>query len=132
VSGRLQCIRAAAGARYDRLERHALVQRVEVPDHRRIAAEDLAHRWTQLNSADILESSYVLWGPSSRSWRISSGAGNAGGFPPTCSLSVIWRPLPPSWPVWRANRDPVAMRVARVVVSTRTGEVSGHGPGGVT
>jgi probable F420-dependent oxidoreductase len=59
---RLQCIRAAAGARYDRLELQALVQRVEVTDHRHIAAEDLAHRWPQLRPADILQSPYVLLG----------------------------------------------------------------------
>src|SRR4029453_14805150 len=72
------------------------------------------------------------WGLSSRSWRISNGAGNAGGFPPTCSLSGTWRPLPRSLPVWRAAREAVSRRVARVVVSRRTEERSGHGPGGVT
>jgi probable F420-dependent oxidoreductase len=59
---RLQRIRAAAGARYDRLELHALVQRVEVTEHRRIAAEDLANRWPQLSPAAILQSPFVLLG----------------------------------------------------------------------
>ena len=62
LEDRLQCIRTAAGARYDRLELQVLVQRVEVTDHRRIAAEDLAHRWPQLSPADILQSPYVLLG----------------------------------------------------------------------
>jgi probable F420-dependent oxidoreductase len=59
---RLQCIRTAAGARYDHLELQALVQRVEVTDHRHIAAEDLVHRWPQLRPTDILQSPYVLLG----------------------------------------------------------------------
>ena len=62
VEERLQRIRDMAGARYERLELNALVQRVEVTDHRYIAAEELAHRWPQLSPADILESPYVLLG----------------------------------------------------------------------
>jgi probable F420-dependent oxidoreductase len=62
LEDQLQRLRAAAGTRYDRLELHALVQRVEVTDHRHIAAEDLAHRWPQLRPADILQSPYVLLG----------------------------------------------------------------------
>ncbi|MGE3539118.1 MAG: LLM class F420-dependent oxidoreductase [Candidatus Tectimicrobiota bacterium] len=58
----LQHIRTAAGTRYDHLELQALVQRVEVTEHRYIAAEDLAHRWPQLGPADILQSPYVLLG----------------------------------------------------------------------
>ena len=54
--------RAAAGARYAHLALQALVQRVEVTDHRHIAAEELAHRWPQLSPADILQSPYVLVG----------------------------------------------------------------------
>ena len=48
VEERLQRIRATAGARYERLELSALVQRVEVTDHRDSAAEDLAGRWPPL------------------------------------------------------------------------------------
>jgi probable F420-dependent oxidoreductase len=62
VEERLQRIRDMAGARYERLELNALVQWVEVTDHRYIAAEELAGRWPQLNSADILQSPYVLVG----------------------------------------------------------------------
>ena len=62
VEERLQRIRATAGARYERLELSALVQRVEVTDHRYSAAEALAGRWPQLRAADILESPYVLLG----------------------------------------------------------------------
>jgi probable F420-dependent oxidoreductase len=62
VEERLQRIRATAGARYERLELNALVQRVEVTDHRYIAAEELAGRWPQLHAADILQSPYVLIG----------------------------------------------------------------------
>jgi len=54
VEERLQRIRDTAGERYDHLELSALVQRVEVMDHRYIAAEELAGRWPQLSSADIL------------------------------------------------------------------------------
>jgi probable F420-dependent oxidoreductase len=62
LEARLQHIRAAAGTRYEHLELHALVQRVEVTDHRYIAAEELAHRWPQLSPAEILQSPYVLVG----------------------------------------------------------------------
>ena len=62
VEERLQRIRDAAGERYDRLELNALVQRVEVTDHRYIAAEELVGRWPQLSSADILQTPYVLIG----------------------------------------------------------------------
>jgi alkanesulfonate monooxygenase SsuD/methylene tetrahydromethanopterin reductase-like flavin-dependent oxidoreductase (luciferase family) len=62
LEARLQHIRAAAGTRYELLELHALVQRVEVTDHRYIAAEELAHRWPQLSPAELLQSPYVLVG----------------------------------------------------------------------
>ena len=62
VEERLQRIRDTAGERYDRLELNALVQRVEVTDHRYIAAEELAGRWPQLSAADILQTPYVLIG----------------------------------------------------------------------
>ena len=38
------------------------MQRVEVTDHRYIAAEELAHRWPQLSPAELLQSPYVLVG----------------------------------------------------------------------
>ena len=62
VEERLQRIRDTAGARYEHLELNALVQRVEVTDHRYLAAEELVGRWPQLSAADILESPYVLIG----------------------------------------------------------------------
>jgi len=62
LEARLQHIRAAAGERYEHLELHALVQRVEVTDHRYIAAEELARRWPQLSGAELLQSPYVLVG----------------------------------------------------------------------
>jgi len=62
LEARLQRIREAAGARYERLELNALVQLVEVTDHRYTAAEDLAGRWPQLSAAEILQSPYVLIG----------------------------------------------------------------------
>jgi hypothetical protein len=62
VEERLQHIRATAGERYERLELNALVQRVEVTDHRSMAAEALAGRWPPLRAADILQSPYVLIG----------------------------------------------------------------------
>jgi probable F420-dependent oxidoreductase len=62
LEARLQRIREAAGARYERLELNALVQRVEVTDHRYTAAEVLAGRWPQLSAAEILQSPYVLIG----------------------------------------------------------------------
>jgi len=62
LEARLQRIREAAGARYERLELNALVQRVEVTDHRYTAAEDLGGRWPQLSAAEILQSPYVLIG----------------------------------------------------------------------
>ena len=55
-------IRDTAGERYAHLELNALVQRVEVTDHRYLAAEELVGRWPQLSAADILESPYVLMG----------------------------------------------------------------------
>jgi probable F420-dependent oxidoreductase len=62
VDERLELLRKAAGARYDRLELSALVQRVVVTDDRRGAAEELARRWPQLSPEEILESPYVLLG----------------------------------------------------------------------
>jgi probable F420-dependent oxidoreductase len=62
VDERMRLVREAAGARYDGLEVNALVQRVLVTDQRRHAAEELARRWTQLSTDDILASPYVLVG----------------------------------------------------------------------
>jgi probable F420-dependent oxidoreductase len=62
VDARMQIVREAAGARYQRLEVNALVQRVVITDDRRHAAEELATRWTQLSPEDILQSPYVLIG----------------------------------------------------------------------
>ena len=62
LEARLQRIRETAGARYERLELNAFVQRVEVTDHRYTAAEELAGRWPQLSAAEILQSPYVLIG----------------------------------------------------------------------
>jgi probable F420-dependent oxidoreductase len=62
VDERIRLVRETAGARYDRLELNALVQRVVVTDNRRQAAEELARRWSQLTPEDLLESPYVLIG----------------------------------------------------------------------
>jgi probable F420-dependent oxidoreductase len=62
IEERMQLIREAAGARYDRLELNALVQRVVVTDDRRHAAEELAGRWPQLRPEEILQCPYVLLG----------------------------------------------------------------------
>ncbi len=62
VDERMRLVREAAGARYAQLEVNALVQRVIITDQRRQAAEELAHRWTQLSPDDILQSPYVLIG----------------------------------------------------------------------
>lgn len=62
VDQRVQFVREAAGARYERLELNALVQTVVATDNRLLAAEELARRWPQLSPAEILESPYVLIG----------------------------------------------------------------------
>jgi probable F420-dependent oxidoreductase len=62
VDERLQLIREVSGDRYSQLEVNVLVQRVVVTDHRNRAAEELASRWTQLSSDEILQSPYVLIG----------------------------------------------------------------------
>jgi len=59
---RLAWIREAAGARVDRLELNALIQRVIVTDDRAKAAEELAAQWKSLAAADILGSPFVLLG----------------------------------------------------------------------
>jgi len=56
-------VRAAVGARVERLELSALVQRVIVTDDRRKAAEELATgRWGALTPDDVLATPYVLVG----------------------------------------------------------------------
>jgi len=62
IEERMRLVRAAAGARFDRLELSAQIQRVIVTKCRRQAAEELARTWTQLTAAEILESPYVLLG----------------------------------------------------------------------
>jgi probable F420-dependent oxidoreductase len=62
VDERIRLVREAAGARHEHLEVSALVQRVVITDQRRQAAEELAHRWTQLSADDILKTPYVLVG----------------------------------------------------------------------
>ena len=62
VDGRLERLRAAAGARLDTLELSALVQRVILTGDRRSAAAELAQRWTALTVNDILASPFVLLG----------------------------------------------------------------------
>lgn len=62
VDERIRLVHEAAGARLERLELNALVQRVIVTDDRRQAAEELTRRWPQLSSDEILESPYVLVG----------------------------------------------------------------------
>jgi probable F420-dependent oxidoreductase len=63
VDQRVALVREAAGARADRLELNALVQRVIVTDDRRKAARELATgRWATLTPDDVLASPYVLIG----------------------------------------------------------------------
>jgi probable F420-dependent oxidoreductase len=59
---RVQLVREAAGARIDRLELSALIQRVIVTDRRRQAAEELQKNWKQLSIEEILEAPFVLIG----------------------------------------------------------------------
>jgi probable F420-dependent oxidoreductase len=62
VDARLRIVRDAAGARFDRLELNALLQRVIVTDARRAAAEELHRRWPAVSAEDILASPFVLLG----------------------------------------------------------------------
>ena len=62
IDERVRLLRATAGARYDRLEVSAQIQRVIVTDKRREAAAELQKRWTQLSVEEILEAPYVLIG----------------------------------------------------------------------
>jgi predicted 3-demethylubiquinone-9 3-methyltransferase (glyoxalase superfamily) len=55
-------VREAAGARIDRLELSALLQRVLVTEHRRQAAEEMTRAWKQLTSEEILEAPFALIG----------------------------------------------------------------------
>ena len=59
---RLRVVREAAGARFDRLELSAQIQRVIVTGDRWQAAEELRKAWTQLSIDEILESPFVLIG----------------------------------------------------------------------
>lgn len=62
VDERVRLLREAAGARFERLELNALVQRVIVTDDRRKAAQELTARWPSLTADDLLASPYVLIG----------------------------------------------------------------------
>ena len=62
VDARVGLVRETAGARFDRLELNALLQRVIVTDDRRAAAQELCQRWTALSMEDILGSPFVLLG----------------------------------------------------------------------
>ena len=62
IDERTRLVREAAGARFDRLELSAQIQRVIVTENRLQAAEELVETWQQLTAADILESPYVLIG----------------------------------------------------------------------
>jgi hypothetical protein len=59
---RMRLVRDAAGARFDRLELSAQIQRIIVTDNRRQAADELVKTWQQLTAEEILESPYVLIG----------------------------------------------------------------------
>ncbi len=48
VDDRVRLVREAAGDRHERLELHALLQRVIITDNRRKAAEELTRRSTEL------------------------------------------------------------------------------------
>jgi probable F420-dependent oxidoreductase len=62
VDERVRLVREAAGARIDRLELSALLQRVLVTEHRRQAAEEMTRAWKQLTSEEILEAPFALIG----------------------------------------------------------------------
>jgi probable F420-dependent oxidoreductase len=62
VDERLALIRTAAGARFDRIELNALVQRVIPTDDRQQAAEELAAQWPALTVDDVLQTPYLLIG----------------------------------------------------------------------
>ncbi len=62
VDERVRLLREAAGARFERLELSALVQRVIVTDDRRAGAEELTRRWPALGVDDILDSPFLLLG----------------------------------------------------------------------
>lgn len=57
-------VRSAAGDRFSELELSALVQRVEITNDRRSAAERVAGRMPALTVADILDSPFLLLGTS--------------------------------------------------------------------
>ena len=62
IDERVRLLRAAAGARYDRLELGAQLQRVIVTDRRHEVAEELQKTWKQLSVEEILEAPYALLG----------------------------------------------------------------------
>jgi probable F420-dependent oxidoreductase len=62
IDERMRVVREAAGARFDRLELSAQIQRVIVTDSRREAAEELQKNWKQLSVDEILEAPFVLIG----------------------------------------------------------------------
>jgi probable F420-dependent oxidoreductase len=62
VDERLRVVREAAGARFDRLEVSAQIQRVVVTERRRDAAEELQRMWPQLGIEEILDAPFVLIG----------------------------------------------------------------------
>ena len=62
VDERLRVVREAAGARLDRLEVSAQLQRVVVTERRRDAAEELQRMWPQLSAEEILDAPFVLIG----------------------------------------------------------------------
>ena len=62
IDERVRRLRAAAGARFDRLELSAQIQRVIVTENRRQAADELTKTWKPLTAEEILESPYVLIG----------------------------------------------------------------------
>jgi probable F420-dependent oxidoreductase len=62
VDERVQWVRAEAGERFDRLELHALVQRVVVTDDPRQAAAEIAAQRAEVDVDDILATPYCLLG----------------------------------------------------------------------
>jgi probable F420-dependent oxidoreductase len=62
IDERMRMVREAAGARFDRLELSAQIQRVIVTENRRGAAEELQKTWKQLTVEEILEAPFVLLG----------------------------------------------------------------------
>jgi len=91
VDDRVRRVREIAGdERYARLVLNALVQQVVITDDRRRAAEEVARRWTQLDTDEILQSPMCLSEPWTRWSQIYRCADSVGTSLTTLFMSHIW------------------------------------------